>query len=120
MRARMFQAAGRVVTALSVVGVATVLAPSVALATVVQCGAETCSSPFTLSVNDTAVGGGQLLYNSATGAISLDTTHFSGNAVPNGSGGLYWTAGDTHVSVTGLTGNADPDLLFGIGATTNA
>lgn len=119
MRARMFGAVGRAAAAAGIVGIATVLAPSAARATGVQCGgAATCSSPFTLYVNDLDVGGGQLLYDAEKGTISLDTMNFRGNAVPNGTGGLYWNAGDTHVTVTGLSGNADPNLIFGIGATT--
>jgi hypothetical protein len=94
--------------------------PTSAHASVVQCGTTTCASTFSLLVNGADVGGGQLIYDAASGAIALDTTTFRGSAVPNGSGGLYWAVGENHVLMNALSGNADPILGFSVGATTGS
>jgi len=89
---------------------------------VVQCGTTTCSSGFSLDFNGTSnVGTGELLYDAQTGAISLNTdlSSTTGNVIATQSGGLMWTMGDgSTISVGSLSGNADPILGFGLGAST--
>ena len=91
--------------------------------TIVQCGADICSSGFKLDFNgDSGVGTGELLYDATTGAISLNTdlNSTTGN-VAMLDGGLTWTMGDgSTLSVGSLFGNADPILGFGLGASTGA
>ena len=90
--------------------------------TVVQCGAAVCSQAFNIQFNGNTQGTGELLYDARTGAISLNTdlTSITGPAeVLNG--GIVWTMGDSStVSINSLSGNADPILSFGVGATTQS
>lgn len=89
--------------------------------TIVPCGADVCSSGFNITFNGMAAGGGELLYDATTGDISLNTDPDSvtgTGTVSNGS--IMWTMGDgSTVSVSSLSGNADPILGFGLGATTS-
>ena len=92
--------------------------------TIVQCGgAATCSSGFSLDFNGTSnIGTGELVYHAITGDISLNTdlNTTTGN-VSTLDGGLTWTMGDgSTISVGSLSGNADPILGFGLGASTTA
>jgi hypothetical protein len=91
---------------------------------VVQCGTATCSSGFKLDFQGTSgVGTGELLYDAKTGDISLNTNLDSttGNVSETGGGGLMWTMGDgSTISVGSLSGNADPILGFGLGASTSS
>lgn len=94
---------------------------SLAHGTVVQCGTATCSSGFDLVFNGNAAGGGELLYDATTGDISLNTAENSitGPGEVTQGGGIMWTMGDgSTLSVGSLSGNADPILIFAIGATT--
>ena len=90
--------------------------------TIVQCGTATCSSGFTLDFNDASgVGTGELLYDAKTGDISLNTDLDSttGTVSQTSGAGLMWTMGDgSTISVGSLSGNADPILGFGLGAST--
>ncbi len=92
--------------------------------TIVQCGADICSSGFKLDFNGVSgVGTGELLYNAVSGDISLNTdlTTTTGNVVATAGGGLMWTMGDdSTISVGSLFGNADPILGFSLGASTAA
>ena len=91
---------------------------------VVQCGTATCSSGFRLDFNNNSgVGTGELLYDAKTGAISLNTDLGSttGNVEGTAGGGLMWTMGDgSTICVGSLSGNADPILGFGLGASTSS
>lgn len=92
--------------------------------TIVPCGgAATCSSSFSVFFNGSVaeVGGGQFLYDATTGQISLDTTNIRGNGMATAMGGIMWTMGDgSQVTVKSLSGNADPLLSFGLGASTQS
>ncbi len=88
--------------------------------TIVQCGQGLCSASFHINDGNKQVGSGQFNYNSTTGNIALDTeNNISAGGKKNLSGGITWDlgAGKT-VSVNSVTGNADPILFFGLGATT--
>lgn len=88
--------------------------------TIVQCGNTICTSDFTVTFNGNATGGGQFLYNAASGDISLNTNASSivGNGVVQ-NGGLVWMMGDgSKITVSSLYGNADPILGFSVGAST--
>ena len=64
-----------------------------AQAAVVQCGSDVCSSQFSISFNGNTAGGGELLYDAATGTISLNTDQnsISGNGtVQNDGSVLFW------------------------------
>jgi len=107
-------------------GVLSAAAPAGATAvteTIVQCGAATCAQNFSIFLDGsgTELGGGQLVYDAATGAIALDTVdNVRGGGMASG-GGLLWMLGDgATVGVGSLGGNADPILTFGVSATTNA
>lgn len=99
------------------------LSLGVAHGEVVQCGTATCSSGFKLDFQGTSgVGTGELLYDATTGAISLnkDLDSTTGNVMETAGGGLMWTMGDgSTISVGSLSGNADPILGFGLGASTS-
>lgn len=88
--------------------------------TIVQCGAALCTSGFELTFNGNVGGTGQLVYDSVTGDIALNTAadSLTGNAsVANGN--ITWTMGDgSKIMVNSLSGNADPILGFGLGAST--
>lgn len=87
---------------------------------IVQCGgAEVCSVGFSIDMNtSTGIGNGELLYNSSTGDISLNLSAESTNATAITNNALMWNVGETTISVSALSGNADPVLGFGIGAST--
>jgi len=89
---------------------------------VAQCGTATCSSSFSLDFNgNSSVGTGQLLYDATSGAVSLNTdlTSATGPVTGTAGGGLMWTMGDgSTITVGSLSGNADPILGFGLGAST--
>jgi len=88
--------------------------------TIVQCGNTICTSDFTVTFNGNATGGGQFLYNAASGDISLNTNANSivGNGIVQ-NGGLVWMMGDgSKITVSSLYGNADPILGFSVGAST--
>ena len=90
--------------------------------TIVQCGSAICTSDFSIQFNGMNAGGGELLYDSTTGAISLNTDPNSliGSAVVTPNDTLMWTMGNgSTVSVSSLSGNADPILGFGLGASTS-
>ncbi len=88
--------------------------------TIVSCGQLICSSSFSVFFNGSAneVGGGNILYNSETGDITLDLNNIRGNAnIVND--GIMWTMGDGSIArVSSVFGNADPILGFGLGAST--
>jgi len=117
MKTRLIVAAGIAVFA------GLILSIQVQAGTIVQCGADTCSSDFTLQFNTNSnAGGGQLLYDATSGDISLnlDPTSISGNGTVVGDG-IVWTMPDSsQLVVNSLSGNADPILGFGIGASTGA
>lgn len=96
---------------------------SPAQAAVVQCGSAVCSTDFSIDFNGTSgVGGGALLYDAETGIISLnlDPTSISGNGMVVNDSMIMWTMGDgSTINVNSLSGNADPILLFGLGASTS-
>ena len=89
--------------------------------TIVQCGEAVCSSDFTLQFNaNNNAGGGQLLYDAVSGDISLnlDPASISGNGEVQGDT-IVWTMPDSsQLEVISLSGNADPILIFGVGAST--
>jgi hypothetical protein len=95
---------------------------------VAQCGEPVCSSSFSIFVEGMYAGGGQLNYDAATGAITLDFDEedIRGGGMlirdsANNPTGIMWDAGNgTTVSVDGLSGNADPILGFGVATTTAA
>ena len=111
----------KVVTALAALSAGLILTTQAQAGTIVQCGNALCSSDFTIMFNGMSAGGGELLYNSETGDISLNTdqTTIVGSGVATDNGGIMWTmdTGET-VSVGSLYGNADPILGFGLGAST--
>ncbi len=91
---------------------------------IVQCGgAPICSVGFSIDMNaNIGIGNGELLYNSTTGDIALNLEASSTNATSINSqmGTLMWNVGGNTVSVSSLSGNADPILGFGVGASTGA
>jgi hypothetical protein len=94
-------------------------APQVMAGSIVQCGTATCTSDFTVTIGGNDVGGGLFTYDAKTGDIALSTDGIEGGVVTDG-GGIMWTMGDNQLMVNSLSGNADPILLFGVGATTGA
>ncbi|MCG6937692.1 MAG: VPLPA-CTERM sorting domain-containing protein [Gammaproteobacteria bacterium] len=92
--------------------------------TIVPCGdANICSAGFTIKFNDNNnAGSGELVYDAKTGDIALNTDPTSINGgIVTGSGGIMWTMPDgSKILVNSLTGNADPILHFGLGASTPA
>jgi len=104
---------------------ASLLAAAPVSATVVQCGgAATCAASFSIFVDQSQdeVGGGQIIYDAVTGAMTLDTmNNVRGGGMMDDRGGLMWDLGDgAMVSVANMWGNADPILGFGLGASTGA
>ncbi len=95
----------RVITG-SIVVSAGLLIASQAQASIIPCGASTCSTDFNVTIDGNAVGTGQLVYDAKTGEITL------------GSGVNTWTSGESTISVNSLSGNADPLIAFGLGAIT--
>lgn len=88
---------------------------------IVQCGAATCSSAFQVFKDGQQMGGGELIYDAASGDISLSQKNISGNGVVTASGGIMWNLGNNNlIRVDSLSGNADPILGFGLGASTGA
>lgn len=89
--------------------------------TIVQCGADICSSEFQVMVDNQQVGAGQFTYDATTGDISLNTAAGDASMV-TASGGLMWDLGDndssTFVRVDNVNGNADPILGFSVAAGT--
>ena len=92
--------------------------------TIVQCGADLCSSDFNITFNGNAAGGGELIYDAKTGDIVLNTNPGSitgNNVMVQEDGSVIWTMGDgSTVRVDELSGNADPILGFAVGATTGS
>ena len=110
-------------TLLAAVSAVFILATPVQAGTIVQCGAALCSSDFTVMFNGMSAGGGEIIYDARTGDIALNTSvdSITGGGTVTGSGGIMWDMGDGNtVRVDGLSGNADPILGFGVGATTGA
>jgi len=106
--------------AVAVLSAGIVSTTQVQAGTIVQCGAALCTSGFTLTFNGNVGGTGQLVYDSVTGDIALNTAadSLTGNtSVANGN--ITWTMGDgSTIMVNSLSGNADPILGFGLGAST--
>lgn len=117
MKSRMLGVAGIILS------VGLISAVEVQAGTVVQCGEDVCSSPFTVKFNNNNnAGGGELLYNAVTGDISLnlDPNSISGNGVVQGDS-IVWTMGnDSTIRIDSqqVFGNVDPVLHFGVGAST--
>lgn len=91
--------------------------------TIVQCGTALCSSDFSIIFNGMDAGGGEIIYDSTTGDISLNTDLNTitgvGEITVTSGGGIMWDMGGGNTfSVGSLSGNADPILGFGIGAST--
>ena len=111
------------VTAVAAAITGGVFSMGLAQGAVVQCGgAQVCSSEFTLDFNGAQRGSGELLYDATSGAISLNTDTNSATGpvsnTPDGTG-LMWTMPDgSTLRVGSLSGNADPILGFGLGAST--
>jgi hypothetical protein len=107
---------------LGLILVFTLSASLVQAGTIIQCGAELCSSDFNIMFNGTDAGGGELIYDAETGDIVLNTDPGSitgNNVMAQEDGSVVWTMGDgSTVSVDELFGNADPILGFGVGAST--
>lgn len=97
----------RVTTGAILVSAGLLAAPQ-AQASLIPCGASSCSTDFNVTIDGTSAGSGQLVYDAKTGEISL------------GSGTNSWSIGDSTISVNSLSGNADPILAFGLGALTGA
>ena len=114
----------KAVAAVAVLSAGLVSTTQIQAGTIVQCGADICSSGFKLDFNDASgVGTGELLYDAKTGDISLNTdlSTTTGDVSVTGGGGLMWTMGDgSTISVGTLSGNADPILGFGLGASTGS
>ncbi len=90
--------------------------------TVVQCGAAVCAANFSVLFNGNSAGGGQFLYDATSGDISLnmDSNSITGNGMIQ-NGMMTWTMGDgSQISINSLSGNADPIISFGIGASTRS
>jgi hypothetical protein len=105
--------------------VAVLLVSTPVSAASVQCGAPTCTSNFSIldSTTGAEIGGGQLAYSAATGAISLDRLHnVRGGGLLDSAGGLKWDlGGGSSISVGSLNGNAaDPTLNFSLSASSGA
>ncbi len=87
---------------------------------VVQCGRAICTSNFNVLFNGRTTGGGQLLYDAATGDVSLnmDSKSITGNGMIQ-NGMMTWAMGDgSKITLNSLSGNTDPIINFGIGAST--
>ncbi len=85
-------------------------APQVLAGSIVQCGEAICSTTYDVSIGDLTIrDAGTLVYDAKTGEISLGSEI---NTFSDGAG--------NSLSVNSLGGNADPILLFGVGATTGA
>jgi hypothetical protein len=79
----------------------------VSAGTIVQCGDSSCTSDFSVRINGNQVGTGQFTYDAKTGEISLvSESNTWGDDLGNS------------LSVDSLSGNADPILIFGVGAST--
>lgn len=89
--------------------------------TIVNCGSDICVSNFTVTLNGNDAGGGQFLYDSTNGEISLNTNadSITGNGSVQGNS-IMWMMGDNRIMVNSLYGNADPILGFAVGASTGA
>lgn len=96
----------RPVTALIFLTAALATATQVQAGVVVQCGAAMCSSDYKVTIDGKQVGTGTFLYDAETGDIAL------------GDGVTSWSSGSSTVSINSLDGNADPILIFGVGAST--
>lgn len=92
--------------------------------TIVQCGEAFCAVDFSIDIQvnggGSMTGTGEFLYDASSGDISLNLDASSTNATAIQNGTLMWTMGTTQVRVSSLSGNADPILGFGVGATTGA
>jgi|GEM_PF-3172663 len=94
---------------------------SVRAGVVAQCGQPFCSAGFSVSMNGKPMGGGELIYDAKTGAISLNTQNITGKGRATQGGGIMWiTPNGNQIMLNSLGGNADPLLSFGLGATTKS
>lgn len=110
----------KTVAALLMVSIGLISTIQVQAGTIVQCGSTTCSSGFDIMLGNTAMGSGELLYDSGTGNIWLNTdmSSITGEASVAANGSIVWTMGESAVEVNWLSGNADPVLDFGVSAST--
>jgi hypothetical protein len=106
-----------------VVGAATLfgfVAPPAHAGTIPQCGADVCTSPYTINFGSGGSGNegsGVLSYDAKTGEIWLDpdAERVGGTVV---SDGIVWTSGDSTFKLKSIGGNADPEIFFGLVAET--
>ena len=94
--------------------------------TIVQCGTQVCSSTFRVDFENTeGVGTGEgskaAIRQGSIEFSNTDPESITGPGVVTPTGGIMWTMGDgSTISVGSLTGNADPILDFGVGASTGS
>jgi len=109
------------VAGLAVLSAGLIITAQVQAGTIAQCGADICSSDFSIIINGTNAGGGELIYDATSGDITLSTDNITGGGMVMSSGDIMWDMGNGNtVSVGSLSGNADPILGFGLGASTGA
>lgn len=93
---------------------------------IVQCGEQLCASDYSVLWNGNDMGGGDFFYDASTGDISLimDAQHVSGGGTfkDNGTEQWFeWEAGNGDKAfLNSMSGNADPVLGFGLGASTGS
>jgi hypothetical protein len=101
--------------------------PTVARAEIVQCDdvAGFCASQFSVLITVDGApapvsGFGQLIWNEQTGEIRLGATGTNGMPNPMGPGLMWDAGGGAQATVGSLSGDADPQIIFGVGSSTGA